>query len=572
MNNEIILKYLGYTRKSSEDNKERQAASLPDQIYILEGLKAKHNLNLIEILQESQSAHRPGRVIFISMLERVENGEINAILTWHPNRLARNMSEGGRVIDLMDEGKLIEIRTPSRTYRNTPEDKFMLTLEFGLSKKDSDDKSIVVTRGMEKKCRDGWRPCEPPVGYLPDKFTESGNRRIYTDKERLPFVIKIFELFHGGTSVKEIYSIAKDKWHFHTRQRKRIGGKPLSISMIYAILNNPFYIGRFEYPLGSGNWYEGKHERAIREELFNEVQIKLGHRSQYKLTHHEYAYSSLICCGYCGSGIVAEQKWQCICSICKLKFSITKNNKDTCPNCSMTLEQMKKPTILHYIHYRCKHKRQTSPPCNQMGVEVHKLEKQVDEILSKVEISPLFMDWAIRQIYKMNENEKDFREGTIVGIKRAHDECRAKIDNLLQLKISPSNHDGSLLSDERYKEENTKLEKELKDIENQLATIDNRMLEANSDTVKAFNFATRAKERFATGDLKTKRDIFMGLGSHLKLLNKIVHMDSPEYLFTFKKMKEEVPSIAEKVAPSLQSVTAKKMEALWASNSILLRS
>ena len=46
MEDEILenLKFIGYARKSSEDNKERQAASLPDQVYIMEGIKARYDL------------------------------------------------------------------------------------------------------------------------------------------------------------------------------------------------------------------------------------------------------------------------------------------------------------------------------------------------------------------------------------------------------------------------------------------------------------------------------------------------------------------------------------------------
>jgi DNA invertase Pin-like site-specific DNA recombinase len=572
MNNDITLKYIGYARKSSEDNKERQAASLPDQVYILEEQKTKLKLKLTEILQESQSAHKPGRDKFNSMLDRIESGEVNAIVTWYINRLARNPVDGGRIIYLFDTGKLIEILTPSRIYRNNPDDKCWLGFELCISKKDSDDKSVVVERGLNKKCRDGWRPGEGPFGYLNDRFTESGERKIYTDKERLPFVTKMFKLFLEDTSVKEIQCKAQYEWHLKTRQRKRIGGKPLTISMIYAILNNPFYFGRYEYPIGSGRWYEGKHEKAISEEIFNKTQIKLGNQSKYKLRHHEYAYTSLMKCGYCGSGIVAEEKNQAICSSCKYKFSLTKKNRDRCTKCGLRIEDMKNPTILHYEYYRCGRKKKADPLCKQRGLEVHMLEKLVDNKLNEIEISPLFMDWSIKQINKMNEGEINFREETIRGIQRAHNDCRIELDNLLKLKISPTNADGSLLSDERYKEENAKLEKKLKDIEKQLGNIDERMIQGNKDIAEKYDFAARAREKFASGDHKTKRDIFEGLGSHLRLLDKEVHCDSPKYMFVIKKMKKAEPSIAEKVAPELQSVRAKEMEALWASNPVLLRS
>ncbi len=42
--------------------------------------------------------------------------------------------------------------------------------------------------------------------------------------------------------------------------------------MMYRILTNPFYYGWFEYPKGSGNWFQGKHKPMITEDEFNEVQ------------------------------------------------------------------------------------------------------------------------------------------------------------------------------------------------------------------------------------------------------------------------------------------------------------
>lgn len=68
-------------------------------------------------------------------MQQIEAGKANGILVWHPNRLARNAYDGGLLITLMDEGKLMEIRTPHRIYRNTPDDKFFLQLEFGIAKK-----------------------------------------------------------------------------------------------------------------------------------------------------------------------------------------------------------------------------------------------------------------------------------------------------------------------------------------------------------------------------------------------------------------------------------------------------
>lgn len=565
------IKYIGYARKSSEDNKERQAASLPEQIYVLEGMKSKDGLNVIGTFEESQSAHVVGRPVFSQILQKIKDGEANAILTWHENRLARNAYDAGQIVYLIDEGKLVEIRTPARIYHNTPGDKFMLQIELASSKKDSDDKSIVVSRGLGKKCRDGWRPGVAPQGYLNDKTTESGFRRIFIDPERFPYIQKIFQMYYDGTSVNEIHRIAKDVWGYRTRQKKRSGGGPLCISMIYKILTNPFYCGKYEYPEGSDKWYEGQHDKAVKEEVFDEIQVKLGRRSQYHLQSHQFAYTgSLVHCGPCDSAIVAEEKWQCICTKCKLKFSITKNNRDRCTGCGALIPNMDNPTILHYIYYRCGRKK--NPDCKEKAIRIDRLEKQIADELSTIDISPKFMEWAIEQILKNNKNEIVFREDAIKTVKLAHDRARAKLDNLLQLKISPENKDGSLLSDEKYKSEKDVLEAEIKNLEVQLVDVDNRMIKANDQTDKAFTFAERALERFSTtDDLKVKRDIFMGLGLHLTLQDGIVRFDAPEYITEIKKMKKEAPIIGKRVAPEENAESTALTEQNFSSIPTLLR-
>ncbi len=569
MDTKITLRYFRYRRKSSEDNKERQAASLEDQAYVLDGIESRQHIKALEDFEESESAHTPGRTTFNEMLERIEKKEGNAILTWHPNRICRNMIDGGKIIDLMDRGLLVGILTPSRAYQNTPMDKFMLTLEFGISKKDSDDKSIAVKRGLDKKNREGWRPGVAPEGYLNDKSTESGFRKILTDPQRSPFIKQIFQLFHEGTPVIEIHRVADEEWHYRTRQKKRLGGKPLTISMIYQILTNSFYMGRYEYPRKSGNWHEGKHETAVSEEIFNGIQVRLGRRAPYRINGQEFAFSAMMRCGICDSGIVAEQKWQVICKNCKLKFSLTRNNRDKCTGCGTLIIDMDHPTILHYIYYRCGRKKNRL--CLEKSVRVDRLEAQILNKLGKLAIPDCFLEWAIDQIQTMGEKDHDFEKETVNATQRAYQECKQKLQNLLQLKISPANSDGSLLSDEDYKVQKQTLEQELKVLEQQVGGNTEKQQEADEKTKKAITFAIRAQQEFIKGDSKKKRDIFMGLGLHPTLQEKIVQFNSPKYLFTLGKIKKDIYDGGGWVAPTNQVDLASQMGDYFSSIPTVLR-
>jgi len=98
-------KFFIYARKST-DEANKQIRSIDDQLHELRSLAAKENFQIVHEYIESQTAKVPGRPIFNAMIDRIEKGEADGILAWHPDRLARNSVDGGRIIYLLDTGKL----------------------------------------------------------------------------------------------------------------------------------------------------------------------------------------------------------------------------------------------------------------------------------------------------------------------------------------------------------------------------------------------------------------------------------------------------------------------------------
>src|SRR5581483_6860653 len=91
-------------------------------------------LEVVGELLESQTAKRPGRPVFNEMLDRIERGEANGILAWHPDRLSRNSIDTGRIIWLVDTNVITSLRFPTTSFEPNANGKFNLSVMFSQSK------------------------------------------------------------------------------------------------------------------------------------------------------------------------------------------------------------------------------------------------------------------------------------------------------------------------------------------------------------------------------------------------------------------------------------------------------
>ncbi len=300
-----FLKYCLYARKSTEAE-DKQVLSIDSQIKEMMELAQKENLNIIDIKRESHSSKEVGkRVIFNQMIDEIKEGKYNAILTWAPDRLSRNAGDLGAVVDLMDRKKLLEIRTFGQKFTDNPNEKFMLMILGSQAKLENDNKAVNVKRGLRARCEMGLWPAPAPTGYFNNPNRDRKCEPII-DPKRGPVIKQMFErVAYEQWSGRRIYRWLRNEVDFKT-----VNGKYLTLSNTYLILNNHFYYGTFEYPKKSGNWYQGKHTPLIKKELFDEVQNHLRERYVSRMETKEFAFTRLIKCGICGSGISADEKYK----------------------------------------------------------------------------------------------------------------------------------------------------------------------------------------------------------------------------------------------------------------------
>ena len=471
----LRLRTILYARKSS-DREDRQVLSIDSQVRELQDLASSEGLEIVQVVTESGSAKAPGtRPVFSSVVRTLETDEADVLLVWNPNRLSRNSVDSGRLIYLMDEGKLARIVTPSQTFANNPSDKFLLGLLCGQAKLENDNKRLAVLRGMNAKLKAGWLPTRAPIGYLNDTTSPKGLRRIHLDPERAPLVRRAFEAVLAGVPPKEVLRRANEQWGLRTR-----AGRPLAKSTLYRMLARPFYYGEFEFPVGSGQWHKGAHEPLITRRQFQEVQRLLGKggRPRGKERTLNFPYKGLLRCGECGGAMTAEKK----------------------------VKRQKNGNVHRYTYYHCV--RASHPHCTQGSVEVKTLERHLRTFLKQLTLPEELHQWALEQLDKEDADRDGRTEVHLASLERASVSCTRKLDRLLEL------HLGSDVDAETFRRKSAELKQEKRRLQVALEEATEQAGQMNGRK-ESLGLCAEALDRFASGDGERKRAVLTALVSNL---------------------------------------------------------
>jgi len=523
------IKYFLYVRKSSE-SEDRQVASIDSQIKELTEVAKKEKLKIIDILTESQSAKAPGRNQFNDMVQRISKGEAQGILCWKLDRLARNPIDGGSINWMLQQNIIKHIRTYNRDYYPT-DNVLMMSVEFGMANQFIRDLSQNTKRGLRAKAERGWYPTYASLGYIHNPFKKKGEKEIIKDPKRFDLVRKIFDLMLTGIyTPPKILKIATEKWGLKNKQ----GGK-IARSTVYRILTDPFYYGQFEYPKGSGNWYHGKHKAMITLKEYDKIQILLGRKGKPRSKTHDFAFTGMIRCGECGAMITAEGK-----------IKIQKNGN-----------------IHKYIYYHCTKRK--NPNCSQKSIEQKELEKQILNILSRIQIPSEFHQWAMKWIQIENKKESKTRNQIIINHQESYKKCLKKIDNLIDMRSAED------ITQKEFLKKKSELNQEKIRLEELLADSGDRINKHLEKAEQTFLFAEKAKETFENGDIKDKKTILAALGSNLILKDKKLSIVIQKPLFLIEKVAQHVKAINQRLEPLKKRLTNSELEKIYLQNPTLLR-
>ena len=458
------MRYFLYARKSSE-SEERQTLSIEAQLTELRQLATREHLEIAASFEEAKTAKEPGRTVFAEMLRKIERGEAEGILAWHPDRLARNSVDGGQIIYLLDTEKLKALRFPTFWFEPTPQGKFMLNIAFGQSKYYVDNLSENVKRGIRQKLRRGEWCWTAPSGYLNNRYT----KQIDIDPERAPLIRKAFELYATGE-----YTFQSLTWWLKEQGLRSRKGNALHLSTIQKILRRPSYYGMLEF---RGELYEGKHEPLIAKDLFDEVQRVMKNRGKkQRRRKHEFSFIGLMQCGTCRCAITAE---------------IQKGH--------------------HY--YRCTKKKGN---CTEKYLREESLLEQARAIVEQVSLPD---DWAENMLCKLDEEKAQAHTTSREAVRclvEEKQEIEKKLEKLLDMKL-----EGTIDTEEYVQKKNKLLKRK--------ATLDQRIRDSEQngnawlEPMREFIIRScQAKKLLSQDDPQEFRTFLKTIGSNVLLKGQML--------------------------------------------------
>lgn len=239
------LRYAIYLRKSTDDP-EKQVRSIEDQLS--ECLKVANDNKVIvlkeDIIEEKESAKEASiRPKFRKLLDRIIAGELDGIISWHPNRLSRNMRESGEIIDLLDKHIIRDLKFASHTFINDASGKMLLGIVFVMAKQYSDQLSIDVKRGNTASIEAGYYINKSKHGYQKDNL-----QRLQPDGNNFTLMKEAFQMRLRGDTLKSIAHFLNSSGYTRKNSMKgKVVSTKFSEQTLNKIFKDPVYTGILKY-------------------------------------------------------------------------------------------------------------------------------------------------------------------------------------------------------------------------------------------------------------------------------------------------------------------------------------
>jgi len=320
-----------YLRLSREEALYGESASIENQRMIIESYCQKNDINLIRVFYDDGytgvNFKRPG---FQEMLQNIESGKANTVITKDLSRLGRDMGESSYYAEQYFPEHGIHYFTIAGDF-DTRRDNVLAPFQFAMNEVYVRDGSRKVKEVLKTKREKGLYCACPPFGYKKDP---NDNNKLIPDEVTAPIVQRIFErAANGDSSWKIAHDLTEDtiitplKYRVLYRDKFSDEGASRAVDVwnnttVKRILKNPVYLGhtvlgkvrkysfksekKVSVPQRDWAYTQNTHEPLVSQSLFDRAQSNLA-KGTRDFNEHDHVrqsiFSGLVKCERCGHSL-----------------------------------------------------------------------------------------------------------------------------------------------------------------------------------------------------------------------------------------------------------------------------
>ena len=392
-------------RLSRDDELQGESGSIQTQRMMLRQYAAEHGLNVIdEYIDDGWSGTNFDRPDFQRMIDDIEDGKINCVVTKDLSRLGRNYILTGQYTEIYFPSKGVRYIAVNDNVDTINGENELAPFLNILNEMHARQTSKKVKAAMRTRFANGAHyGAYAPLGYVKDPDKKG---HLLIDPETRWIIEKIFDLAVHGRGAASITRILVEEkvptpgWLNFQRYgtfANIYAGAPeekayaWTIAQVKSILKEETYIGHSVHNKQTNisfknkkkvrkpkeEWYrvENTHEAIISEDVFRQVQEQICNRRRRQKNGTTQIFSGLVKCADCG--------WS-------LAYGVNSQNKNP------------------YAHYHCSKYGQGLHQCSMHYIRYDVLYAYVLSRKRKAEVDTLFAkmyeDWSAGRITEYNFN------------------------------------------------------------------------------------------------------------------------------------------------------------------------
>jgi len=310
------MKRIGiYIRVSTEEQARMQDGSLVSQKNrIIEYIEHQNKINknwgeaVDFYIEEGKSAKNMNRPEFKRLLNDVQAGRINLIISTELSRLSRSIRDFCEVWDLLKKHNCNFITLREQFDTTTAAGEMMVFNLINFAQYERKQTAERISANWSSRTKRGlFNGGTIPLGY--DRNPQNKGELIINEEESV-LVNKIFETFLTEGSVRKTQKKITDLGIYNKKYTNKHGlakgGFSFSVGTLQSLLTNKIYIAKREIKEKSGeaSLIQAAWKPIIDELTFNQVSERLlKNKNKFKpdeWKNHAFPLTEILTCGECG--------------------------------------------------------------------------------------------------------------------------------------------------------------------------------------------------------------------------------------------------------------------------------